>query len=313
MLSRNPPHPDRTVLRAALLLFGILMGSSAVIMIKASTEQPFLVASYRLLIAALVLSPFYFRDLKNFEGTYGWKHIGWSAVPALALAIHFMSWVVGTRMTQVANASLIVNLTPVVMPFLVWGFFREKINRQEVLGTAFTLAGLFVLGSANFQVSKTGFWGDLICFGSMLFYALYMALAARNRSRLTLWLYMVPLYLIAGVICLLCALPFVNPIKSYSTLNILMIVGLGLIPTVFSHTILNYSMRFIRGQVVSVTNLTQPIFAGLLGFIFFSELPRPTYYAAAALIFTGVVIVLFTGYRKRAKETHDTIKLEITK
>ena len=139
MLSPNQPRPNHSILRAALLLFGILMGSSAVIMIKASTEQPFLVASYRLLIAALVLSPFFYRDLKNFEGSYGWKQIGWSTVPALALAIHFMTWVVGTRMTQVANASLIVNLTPVVMPFLVWGFFREKINRQEVFGTLFTL------------------------------------------------------------------------------------------------------------------------------------------------------------------------------
>ena len=294
MLSPNQPHSDRTFLRAALLLFGILMGSSAVIMIKASTEQPFLVASYRLLIAALVLSPFFYRDLKNFEGAYGWKQIGWSTVPALALAIHFMSWVVGTRMTQVANASLIVNLTPVVMPFLVWGFFREKINRKEIFGTLFTLAGLFVLGSANFSVSKTTFLGDLICFGSMLFYALYMALAARNRTRLTLWLYMVPLYFIAGVICLLCALPFTNPIKTYTTLNVVMIVGLGLIPTVFSHTILNYSMRFFRGQVVSVTNLTQPIFAGVLGYLIFGELPRLAYYAAAVLIFIGVLIVLFS-------------------
>jgi drug/metabolite transporter (DMT)-like permease len=70
---------------------------------------------------------------------------------------------------------------------------------------------------------------------------------------------------------------------------------------VFSHTILNYSMRFIRGQVVSVTNLTQPIFAGVLGFLIFGELPAATYYVAAALIFIGVLIVLFFDYRKRAE------------
>ncbi len=299
MLSPARLRSNQMVLRAALMLLAILMGASAVIMIKASTEQPFLVASYRLLIAAAVLAPLFFRDLKNYEGSYGWKQIGWSTIPALVLAVHFMSWVIGTRMTLVANASLIVNLTPVVMPFLMWGFNREKINRQEILGTLFTLAGLFVLGSANFRLSKTSFLGDLICFGSMIFYALYMALASRNRARLTLWLYMVPLYFIAGLICLLCALPFVNPIKPYTTLNVWMIVGLGLIPTVFSHTVLNYSMRFFRGQVVSVTNLTQPIFAGLLGFLIFGELPRLSYYLAAVLIFTGVVVVLFTDYRKR--------------
>ena len=38
---------------------------------------------------------------------WGWKQLGWTSIPAVLLAIHFMSWVVGARMTPVANASLI--------------------------------------------------------------------------------------------------------------------------------------------------------------------------------------------------------------
>jgi drug/metabolite transporter (DMT)-like permease len=203
-------------------------------------------------------------------------------------------------MTQVANASLIANLTPVVMPFFVWIFYKEHLSRQEVLGTGLTLLGLFVLSGSNLQVSHTGFQGDLICFGSMLAFALYLALGRRNRYRLSLWLYMVPLYFIAGVICLACALPFINPIKAYSIPNILFFIGLGLIPTVIGHTILNYSIRFFQEQVVSVTNLTQPVFAGLLGFVLFQELPRPAFFAAAAIIMTGVLVVLLSDYRRRA-------------
>ena len=294
------PGLNKTLLRVLLLVFGVFCGSTAVIMIKASSDHPFLVASYRLLVAALALLPFFYRDLKNYAGTYGWKQVGWSAAPALALAVHFMSWVIGARMTQVANASLIANLTPVVMPFFVWIFYKEHLSRQEVLGTGLTLLGLFVLSGSNLQVSQTGFQGDLICFGSMLAFALYLALGRRNRYRLTLWLYMVPLYFIAGVICLACALPFINPIKAYSVPNILFFIGLGLIPTVFGHTILNYSIRFFPEQVVSVTNLTQPVFAGLLGFMLFQELPRPAFFAAAAFIMAGVLVVLLSDYRRRA-------------
>ncbi len=292
---------NQTLLRVLLLVFGVFCGSTAVIMIKASSDHPFLVASYRLLVAALALSPFFYRDLRrSLPGSYGWKQVGWSALPALALAVHFMSWVIGARMTQVANASLIANLTPVVMPFFVWIFYKEHLSRQEVLGTGLTLVGLFVLTGSNLQVSKTGFQGDLICFGSMLAFALYLALGRRNHHRLSLWLYMVPLYFIAGVICLACALPFVNPIKAYSLANILYFIGLGLIPTVFGHTILNYSIRFFPEQVVSVTNLTQPVFAGLLGFVLFQELPRPAFFAAAAIIMAGVLVVLLSSYRRRA-------------
>jgi len=280
--------------RSILLLFGVLCGSTAVIMIRASTEQSMLLSAYRLFIASAVLSPFFFRDLKKNPGVYGWKQFGWSALPALIIAIHFISWVFGARMTRVANASMIVNLTPVGMPFFIWLFYREKVTRVEVLGTIFSLAGLVVLSASNLQVSKTYFIGDLICFGSMLAYAAYMALGRKNGSRISIWMYLVPLYFIAGVICLLCALPFINPIKTYTTANLLLILGLGIIPTVFGHSILNYSLKFFRGQVVSVANLGQPIFAGFLGFLLFGEQPRPIFYAAAALIATGVLIVLLS-------------------
>jgi drug/metabolite transporter (DMT)-like permease len=308
MPSAQPMTPYRTVLHAALLLFGVLCGSTAVIMIKASTEHPFLVASYRLLVAGGVLLPLFFRDLKAWRSRqgepgyepYSWRQVSWSLVPAVVLAIHFMSWVVGARMTQVANASLIVNLTPVFMPFYVWVLFRERVTGLELLGTVFTLGGMFALSGSHVSLSSVSFQGDLICFGSMLCFALYLALGRKNSGRLPLWLYMVPLYLIAGVLCFLCALPFVNPMKSYTLLNVALMVGLGLVPTVVGHTVLNYSLKFFRGQVVSVTNLAQPIFAAVLAFFLFRELPAPAFYLSAALIFLGVVIVLYSGYRRRA-------------
>lgn len=296
--------PQQILLRFILLIFGVICGSTAVIMIKASTEHPFLVASYRLLVAGVVLFPFFWSDLKlasqdyPTNRPYTWQMLAWTVPPAVFLAVHFMSWVVGARMTQVANASLIANLTPVVMPFFVWAFFRERVNRQEIVGTSFTLIGLLVLTGSNLNVSKTSFTGDLICFGSMLGFAAYLALGRKNGARLSLWLYMVPLYLIAGLICLVSALFFVDPIKTYSIKNILLILGLGIIPTVSGHTILNYSLKFFRGQVVSVTNLTQPIFATLLGFFIFSERPSPIFYLAAAVIISGVLIVLSASRAK---------------
>ncbi len=282
-----------------LLLFGVMAGATAVIMIKASDEHPLLVASYRLLVAAVALLPLFLRDLARFQGDYGWKQLAWSVPPAALLAVHFMSWVIGARMTQVANASLIANLTPVVMPFFVYVFFQERILRREIYGTLLTLAGLALLTGSNLHVSPTGFHGDLICFGSMLAFAAYLALGRKNGARLPLWLYMVPLYAVAGLICLITASFFINPIKAYTLSNLLYMLGLGLIPTVFGHSILNYSLKFFRGQVVSVTNLNQPVFAGALGFLFFGETPRPLFYAAAVLIVAGVLVVLFGASKNK--------------
>ena len=290
------------IFRSVLLVFGVFCGSTAVIMIKASNEHPFLVSSYRLLLASFFLSPFFFRELRNSGIRYGWRELGWAALPAAALAVHFMSWVWGARMTPVANASLIANLTPVAMPFFLWMLYRERVSKLEVFGSAFTLVGLLILTGTNLRVSRENFIGDLICFGSMLFFAVYLTLGRKNGARLSLWLYMVPLYFMAGLICLVCAAFFINPIKTYSLSNVLYILGLGLIPTVLGHTILNYSMKYFRGQVVSVTNLSQPVFAGILGFLIFHEVPSPIFLAAAAVVITGVLIVLNEGWIRNWRE-----------
>ena len=44
-----------------------------------------------------------------------------------------MSWVEGGRMTQAANASLMINIITVVMPFFVWITYRER-SIKYVLG-----------------------------------------------------------------------------------------------------------------------------------------------------------------------------------
>ncbi len=292
---------NRVAIRFTILLLGVLSGGTAIIWIKASDENPLLVAAYRLLIAAIVLTPFFLRELSQFQGEYGRKQFSWVILPAVALAFHLMTWVVGARMTQTSNAVLIANLTPVAVPFFVWIFYREQVNRQEVIGTLLAMVGLLWITGSTLMVSKTDFFGDLICFVSMLGFALYLALGRKNGGRISLWLYMVPLYYVAGLISLGCAFLTINPIKPYTLNNILMILGLGIFPTVIGHTILNYSMKFFRSQVVSVANLGQILVGTLLGFLVLGDAPRPSFYGASLLIILGILIVLFASQHQAAK------------
>ncbi len=298
---RAATQPDSLFGPGALLVFAVVAGSTAVIMIKASTEQALLVASYRLLVAALVLSPFFWREWRRHRAEYGWRQVGWAFFPAVALAVHFMSWVIGARMTLTANASLFVNMSPLALPFFLWIFYREKLRRAEVIGTLFALSGVLLLTGSSVQLSMQNFLGDVICFGSMLAFACYLALGRRNSGRINIWLYIVPLYTMAGLMCLAVAVFFVNPIKTYTTANLLYMLGLGIIPTVIGHTLLNTSMKYFRGQVVGIANLGQIVFAGAMAALFFGEVPAPIYYAAAALILTGILIGIFGNKRDSAK------------
>ena len=58
-----------------------------------------------------------------------------------------------------------------------------------------------------------------------------------------------------------------------------LMVGLGVVPTVCGHSLLNAAMRRIRGQIVSLCNVSQFVFAGVMGYFLFGEIPKGLFYA----------------------------------
>jgi len=286
------------LLRICLLILGVYACSTAVIMIKELDRvggveiHAAFVSSYRLLVAAAVLAPLFLRDFFRHRGHYTRRHLLRSILPAALLAAHFISWIAAVPMTTAANANLIVNMVPVVMPFWLFVLVRERINRRELSGTMLAVVGLAVLGASSSHLSARNLLGDVLCFVSMLFFAYYLALGRQNRDYPTVWLYMVPLYAIAGVLCFAVGACIANPIRPYTLDQMKYIVGLGVVPTVVGHSLLNLSMRHFRGQAVSMGNLGQFVFAGIMAWWWQHETPHWAFFPASALIVAGAIIAL---------------------
>src|SRR5690606_10172094 len=103
------------------------------------------------------------------------------------------------RLTFAAQATLIVNLVPVAMPFFLYSIVGERINRTEIIGTAIAIGGLVLLTAHDAFAGNGTLFGNALSFGSMLLFAWYLALGRLNRHFPSLWLYVVPIYLQAGV------------------------------------------------------------------------------------------------------------------
>jgi drug/metabolite transporter (DMT)-like permease len=275
-----------------LLMLGVFACSTAALMIRASDMHPILLAAYRLILAGLVLLPVYFRDARRHRASYGWRDLRAAIIPGILLGAHFISWISAVHMTTVANATLLVNLVPIAMPFLLLLMMGERLNLTELIGTVLALAGLYLLVAEDFNLDRSHFLGDMLCLVSMLLLSLYLVYGRRNGAMASIWLYVVPLYIFGGIFCLLTALFFVNPIQAYSARDIVVVAGLVLVPTVIGHSILNHCMKALRGQLVSIVNLTQFIYAGIMAFIFFGEIPRVSFYIASSLLLTGAVIAI---------------------
>ncbi|MFU8779785.1 MAG: DMT family transporter [Kiritimatiellia bacterium] len=283
-----------------LLLLGVLACSSAAIFIRNSQVHPIMLSAARLLLAAIALTPVFLRDLKHHRGQgMSRRELTASILPGIILGIHFITWNIGIRMTNVANGSLIVNLVPMAMPVVLYMLIREKLTRREALATGIAIAGTAMLVYADYHLDPQYFLGDLICFGSMIFFCIYLALSRRYRQSRSIWLYVVPLYALAGTFCLLTAIiwgtitrnPEVLP-HWYAPREWIWLVCLALIPTITGHSILNHAMKKLRGQVVSIINLTQFAFAGMLAWMIFGEVPHWSLYGTAMILAWSAYLVV---------------------
>jgi len=285
-----------------LLLVANIVGGSSAIMIKASTIHPILQASYRLLFAGILLTPLFFRELRSAGLRLSLRLVLPSLLPGVVLGLHFITWIFGARMTLAGNATVIVTMVPVAMPFLVFFMTRELPKKAEIVGTLVAMAGVGILASIDVRFDPGHFVGDLTCFLSMLFYSVYLALARRFAPAERIWLYLVPLYLTGGLFCLACSLPFASPVHGITGIDLAMTLGLALGPTIVGHSLMNRAMTKLPPQVVSLFNLTQFMVAGIMAYFLFGEVPRPYFVASSLLIVAGIAIPVISegaGRRRR--------------
>jgi drug/metabolite transporter (DMT)-like permease len=277
-----------------LLFVGVFACSTSVIFIKQSTVHPALVPAYRLAIAALLMAPPFFREARKHPGWLTARRFAGMFIGAVLLALHFIAWTAGARMTPSTNGTLLVNLAPIAMPFILFFQLGERLNRRELAGTGLSLAGIIWLAVGDYRFDRGHFLGDIVCFVAMLLFALYLAAARVNRGIPSVWLYTVPLYAMAAVISLALAVPFTRVAESYPAHEYRTLIALALIPTIIGHTLLNRAMRNLRGQTVTLATSTQFIFASVLATAILGETPRASVYPAAALVAAGALIVILS-------------------
>lgn len=280
-----------------LLTLGMLTGSTSVLFIKASTMSPTLLVTLRLLVSAAVLSPFYFRELRERRErgieAVGHREVFRSALlPSIFLSIHFISWVIGARLTSAGNSTLIVNMSPVAMPFAAALLVGVRPTRRELVATGLSIGGVVLMGAADFSFSSDYFLGDLVCLGSMLLVTIYLALGRRANPGRRIFTYMVPLFTLSGLQCLVVVLATPGALAVGGLRELLLALGLALGPTVVGHSILNWSMTVLRPQTVSIANLFQFVAAVIFAYFLFGERPSPVFYATTVLIVAGAILAL---------------------
>ena len=297
---------------------GVFSLSTAVIFVKLSDLPPAALASGRLLLGAALLVPFMLVERRRPGGAALLARARRTLPAAALLAAHFVVWFVGVRLTTAANATLVVNLSPVAMPFALYLLVGERVTRREIAGTALAVAGVGALAAGSARLEAGGLAGDLVCVAGMVLAVGYLVLARRNNrpaegaaegaagGPVDIFGYLVPLYAMAGLITAAWALATGEAAAIVAGSHnwpreALLVVALALIPTAIGHSVLNYAMIHLRGQLVAVASLGQVVFATLLAVPVLGEVPAWPFYPACALIGAGALVVILRPRSARAQ------------
>lgn len=300
-MSQSNPKRTPLILIFAILIFGIGCSAISFVFIRESSERSIMLAAWRVLLSAVILAPAYYSARKKFGDASFIGILKRSTLPGLILSIHFITWVSGARLTPGANATLVVNLMPLVMPFFMYFLYKEKLQTREWIATLLAMIGIIILAFNDVQISSDHFTGDVLCLISMVLFAAYLALARSNLEAVpSVWLYVVPMYAIAGLSSLFIAAATGPIMPNFDWYNLLMVFLLAAVSTVIGHTALNFAMQKLRGQTVTLMNMLQFVIAGIAGFLMYNEIPSKLFYVASTFIVAGLLVAVLKPRSKKA-------------
>jgi len=275
-----------------VLVLGAAVIGLAAILVRLSDAGPAATGFWRLVFATPLLA-LMARRMDPGGGTAGPSR--WALLAGLFFALDLGFWHYGIRYTSVANATVLTNLTPVVVTAFAWIFLRQ---RPRALFLAAVAAA--VVGASMMAIGKTGGTplnqplGDALSLITAFWYALYFLTIAEGRktegaSRLMLWAGLAGAPLLLGAAWVLGERLAPVTLAGWGAcvaLGVMHVAGQGSIA---------WAMGRLPPAVASVVVLVQPIVAAALGWLLFAEAIGPLQGLGAALTLGGVVLAQWAG------------------
>jgi drug/metabolite transporter (DMT)-like permease len=280
------------VARAApVLAIAALATSSGAVLVRLAESPAAVTAFWRLALSVGILLPIllYRGDWRDWRAL-DWRDVSLLVVSGLCLAFHFLAWFRSLDFTSVASSTVLVSTHPLFVGILSARLLRERPTRREWFGLALAVAGALVIGWGGFRAGADPLRGDLLAISAAVFAALYFIAGRRLRGRIGLLPYVVPVYAIAAVTCLLYGGSTDLQFAGWPSGTWWALIGLAVGPTLLGHTGFNWALRHVRAYVVSVILLFEPLGATLLAILVLgrAELPGWNTLIGGTAILVGV-------------------------
>ena len=281
------------------LLIGILCISIFPVIVRLNLTSGLISAFYRMAIATAIILPFalYHKKLKleNIK----------MLLPMMVCGILFASdiavWNISIQNSSATQATLLTNLSPIWVGIFSLLFLSFRPRKSFWLGTLIALIGMTVFVGVdtilNLQLDFAFFLGIL----SGVLYALYILVSKSVLEKLEVITFITYSMIFSTIFLFIINVAFGEQFFGFSNKAWISLFVQGIVCQLIAWLLISYSTQKMRATRVSLSLLSQAIFATILAAIFVNEKITSVQMIGSVIILAGIAT---TFYEKSA-----TVKL----
>jgi len=271
-----------------ILLVGILCISWSAIFVKLADVSGLSSAFYRLFIGTMGIIPFWIYYRKPIND---WKSVKPAIMCGLFFGCDIVLWNTAILLSKAAIATLLANLAPVWVGLGALLLLKEKPQKIFWLGTLISLFGVtMIIGFDKLYHTQFGL-GNYLALAASVFYGAYLLTTRKGRSTLDTISFTAISMITSTLLIFIFCVVWGAPLTGFSTKSWLSLLGLGLISQLGGWIAINYTLKYIKPTIASVSLLSQSVFTALISIPVLSEYLKPIEIAGAFFVLSGIYMV----------------------
>lgn len=230
-----------------------------------------------------------------------------------ALTLNQLPYYIGLSITSPIDASIVITMLPLVTMILAAVILKEPITLLKAVGVLVGASGalLLVFNAPTVHNGESNFWGNVIVFGGVSAFAVYLTVFKNLISRYSPVTVMKWMFLFGTLVCLpFCYKPIMQTNFSQLSSGTYWRIGyVVVLATFFSYLLLPLGQKVLRPTTLSMYNYVQPVVASMVAVVIGIDFFGIEKALSAVLVFAGVYIVT----QSKSKAQLDAEKMEKNK
>jgi drug/metabolite transporter (DMT)-like permease len=282
--------PVRPWLPPAAVGVTLLLWASAFVAIRhlGPSYSPGALSLGRLIVGSLALGAVMLVRKGRMPARRDWP--GLVTIGLLWYGLYNVTLNAGERRVDAGTASMLIQLSPVLVAVLAAAFLRERATFWLGAGLVLAFGGVVLIGLATSSADDHDLLGVLLCLVAAAAYAVSLIVQKPLMARLpaleVTWIACT----VGAVACLPFAGQLVHDTAVARPADVGWVIYLGLFPTAIAFTTYAFALTHMDAARLSVTTYLVPPLTVLMAWVLLAETPPPVAYVGGALCLVGVAV-----------------------